>query len=108
MTKAASYDSSLSAHSAMLKQITPPINASHVCHLFRSEGGKSGKNDGISKESIAAAGHWAQLSAMDRFYLSLTLPMDWVRNVAGFPTFPGCFELDRAVMIPTQVFEMHK
>ncbi len=104
LTKEATYDGSYAMHSAMFAAIVPPVDAGKVCHLYRVESSKEGKYDGIKKDSIAGVGHWAQRGAMEQFYLSLTLEMDFIRNAAGFPSFKGCYNIHRAFFSPTQVF----
>lgn len=102
-TKPAIYESSLAQHHSMFDTITPKVVASHVCHLWRVEESKGAKMNGETKDSINGAGHWAQRSAMEQHYLSLTIELDFIRQRANFPSFPGCFSIPRAVLLPTQV-----
>jgi hypothetical protein len=102
-TKPATYESSLGQHHTMFDTIKPPIVAAHVCHLWRVEESKGAKMNGENKDSINGVGHWAQRGAMELHYLSLSLEMDFIRQRANFPSFPGCYSIERAVLQPTQV-----
>ena len=69
-------------------------------YLFRAAGAKLAELKGILEEFISRAGRW-NYDQMRGCYLT-ALPLPFMRQMAGYPSQPGCFEVQRAKIKPPQ------
>ena len=97
------YEASRQRHINLFSNIVPPINAEHICHLWRGEGVRQAADRGVSHDQLAKGGRWKADGALDRAYLDTLIPMEFVRTQAGFPSQRGFYSLQRNRIMPTQV-----
>jgi hypothetical protein len=98
---AISADAHAKATKAVLQRAGVRQLSKKVTHIFRGSGARMADLFGASETDIRRGGRW-DMSSMAQHYLT-TLPRETIRVLAGFPSAPGQFWLERDLDPPEEL-----